>query len=95
MCFNETVLTAIADSAGVSAGAILGGRAAISAYLVLVLEVAHFIARDSCMTAVSGLLGPAGFATQTVNPSNPEPMQRAAAVRAAPPGPRPMSACCS
>ena len=56
MCFNETVLTAIADSAVVSAGAILGGRAAISAYLALVLEVAHFIARDSsCMTAVRGL----------------------------------------
>lgn len=68
MCFNETVLTALADSAVVSAGAIFGGRAAISAYLALVLEVTHFISRDSsCMTAVSGLPVPSGLGVRVSN----------------------------
>ena len=54
-CSNKSVLTAIADSTLVCAGAILGGRAAMRAYLALMLDVAHFIAHESCMTEVGGL----------------------------------------
>ena len=49
-CFNKSVLTAIADSTVVCAGATLGGRNAILAYLQLMLDVAHFVAKEQCMS---------------------------------------------
>ena len=66
-CFNKSVLTAIADSTVVCAGAILGGRAAIREYLALMLDVAHFIAHESCMTEVGAL--PLSKASEATCPS--------------------------
>ena len=49
-CFNSSVLVAIAESTLVTAGAILGGRDAIEAYLQLMLDVVHFVTKESCTT---------------------------------------------
>ena len=49
-CFNSSVLVAIAESTVVTAGAILGGRGPIEAYLQLMLDVVHFVTQESCTT---------------------------------------------
>lgn len=43
-------MEALLDSPVVCAGTILGGRNATLAYLQLVSDVAHFVAREACMT---------------------------------------------
>ena len=49
-CFNESVVEATLDATVVCAGTILGGRNASIAYLQLMSDIAHFTAKESCMT---------------------------------------------
>ena len=49
-CFNESVVEAVMDATVVCAGTILGGRNASMAYLQLMSDIAHFTAKESCMT---------------------------------------------
>ena len=88
-CLNKSVLTAIADSTVVCAGAIVGGRRAIRAYLALVLDVGHLTARESCMTEASSLLvseARAACCCESTLPSSSEPeVVRCSHSRASPP----------
>ena len=50
-CFNESVLADMKDSTVTCAGAVLGGRYAIRAYLQLLLDVLHLVTKESCKTS--------------------------------------------
>ena len=50
-CFNESVVEAVLDATVVCAGTILGGRNASMAYLQLMSDIAHFTAKESCLTS--------------------------------------------
>ena len=48
-CFNDSVVDAMLDVTVVCAGTIMGGRDATIAYLRLMSDIAHFVAKEACM----------------------------------------------
>ena len=47
-CFHASIVDAMMDQVVVCAGTIMGGRTALTSYLQLMFNVAHFITKDSC-----------------------------------------------
>ena len=71
-CFNESVLESLMDATVVCAGTTMGGRDAIMAYLQLMSDIAHFLAKESCFVTFGVDQGFHNFIVHYLKPKRPE-----------------------